>query len=351
MTEAVEGVLVTEVTEGSPAQKAGLLKGDILVKVQGEATHGLTIKEFMNKLNRHPHPQVKMRIQRSQQEFDVVLMREMLQGKTVEVKSQTVVNHTGQLISVKLEDFDSGASQIFLTALHEAFKKGPVSGVVLDLRGNPGGYVYEALQILRVFLSKQPVIVYQNKGQTVNVSLGGGHPTLDIPLIVLVNEGSASASELVSGALQSEKRAIVMGVPTFGKGTAHSVVIGDYGGMQLTQNFFHFTNGESPQLKGVKPDIRIQRKENRRRSASDLKYALPEQKIFALDRSEFADLQREKLFDSIKQALKKRSEQRQKAGLEQLDKSIDPELSEAFRVLREWAELLKVLTPALPQAS
>jgi carboxyl-terminal processing protease len=181
--------------------------------------------------------------------------------------------------------------------------------------------------------------------------LGGGHPTLDIPLIVLVNEGSASASELVSGALQSEKRAIVMGVPTFGKGTAHAVIIGDYGGMQLTQNFFHFTNGESPQLKGVKPDIRIQRKENRRRSSSDLKYALPEQKIPALDRSEFADLQREKLFDSIKQALTKRSEQRQKAGLEQLDKSIDPELSEAFRVLSEWAELLKVLTPALPQAS
>ncbi len=350
MIEGVHGVIVADVMANSAAEKAGMLKGDVITRVQGLKVREMSLNEFVSTLNEIDNPLVKFRISRSGQEFDVNVMRGSPQKRLI-VQSKTVVSRQGQLVSIKLNDFDQGAAQVFLTGLNQAFKKGPVAGVILDLRGNPGGYVHEALQILRVFLSSQPVLVYQNKGQVDVKSLGGEHPTLNLPLIVLVNEGSASASELVSGALQAEKRAIVVGVRTFGKGTAHSVVENEYGGMQLTQDFFHFTNGESPQLKGVQPDIRVGKSEDGSRFAKDLNHALPEQKITPMDRSTFADQQRDQTFDSIRKVLIQRSQARQKLKAEPLDPTLDTEITEAFRILNDWAEMLNQLAPQVPAAS
>lgn len=347
MTDSLRGFLVTDVQSSSPAELAGILKGDVVTAIQGTKMEGFSSKDFYQHINSIEQPLVTVRVNRGNQEFDLKVLRSEVQRRFV-LDSKTANSPNGQVVSIRLNDFSDGASQIFLEGLNIAFKKGPVAGIVLDLRGNPGGYVHEALQILKVFLDQQPVLVYNNKGKTVVSKFDNPHPTLDIPLVVMVDEGSASASELVSGVLKAEKRAIILGTRTFGKGTAHSIVINEFGGMQLTQSFFHFTNGDSPQLRGVVPDIRILKRESRRTRASDLQHALPEQKIAPLDRSAYADANREQIFERIKKVLEKRSLQRQAKAAPSDEKS---ELLEAFRILIDWSELHQAAPLSVPEAS
>ena len=253
-------IKVISAIEGTPAEKAGIKSGDYISKIDGKSVVGIKIEDVVKKLRGKPGTKVAVTILRKNEKapIEVVLQRQMIQIKAVR-------SSKGQDVAyVKINSFSQQAAVGVETELKKIINqigKNKVKGIVLDLRGNPGGLLDEAVSVSDLFLDKDQIIVSisgRNKDEA-KVYKDNSDQTLtkDIPVALLINDGSASASEIVAGALQDNKRAIILGVKSFGKGSVQSVIPlqENHGALKMTTALYYTPSGKSIQAHGIDPDI------------------------------------------------------------------------------------------------
>ena len=259
--------------EGSPADRAGLKTNDLITKIDDAAVKGLSLNDSVKRMRGEPNTKVTLTILRKDESrtFPVTITREEI--KTPSVKTKMI--ETGYAW-VRLSQFQERTVDDFVRKVHELYKQDPnMKGMVLDLRNDPGGLLDAAVAISAAFLPENVTVVTTNgqlaeskstfKASPDDYARRGSDPLKSlpaalkkIPLVVLVNEGSASASEIVAGALQDHKRATVMGAQTFGKGSVQTVrPLGPDTGIKLTTARYYTPSGRSIQAKGIVPDVMV----------------------------------------------------------------------------------------------
>ncbi|MDP3845796.1 MAG: S41 family peptidase [Pseudomonas sp.] len=257
-----EGFLkVISPIDDTPASKAGIQPGDLIIKIDGQPTKGLNMSESVDKMRGKIGSKIVLTIVREgAQPFDVELARAIIKVKSV--KSQLLDEHYGYL---RISQFQVNSGEEVGKALALLKKQNDgnkLRGIVLDLRNNPGGVLQAAVEVTDHFLTKG-LIVY-TKGRIANSELRFSADAEDasdaVPLVVLINGGSASASEIVAGALQDHKRAVLMGTDSFGKGSVQTVLpLNNERGLKLTTALYYTPNGRSIQAQGIVPDIVVRR--------------------------------------------------------------------------------------------
>lgn len=253
-------VTIVNVLEGSPAEKAGLKRGDVFISVDGEDVSKLSQLELVGKVRGEEGTPVNLIMERDGELIDVSIIRAKITLSNVEYK--LLGENVGY---VKLREFSVSANQQIKEAL-EKLDADRLTGVILDLRGNPGGLLNSAIDVASLFI-KDGVILTEDfgNGRKQNFTANGNFFGLQGDLIVLVDENSASASELVAGALQDQKAATIIGVTTFGKGTVQSwQELVNKGGIRLTTARWLTPNGSWIHGNGITPDIIVEWPDDKR---------------------------------------------------------------------------------------
>src|SRR5262249_33556696 len=242
--------------EDTPAARAGIKAQDIILKIDGEFTKDMSLVEAVKKMRGPKNTKVRLTIKREhpQQLLDLSLTREVI--KIQSVKSRTLPGGYGYL---RITQFQEHSDDDVERALHSLEKDtGGMKGLVLDLRNNPGGLLTQAVKVSDAFLDSG-LIVYTDgrlENQKQKYFAHKANTWSDFPMVVLVNGGSASASEIVAGALQDQKRALVLGTQTFGKGSVQTILpLDDSSALRLTTARYYTPNGRSIQATGIVPDI------------------------------------------------------------------------------------------------
>jgi len=271
-------VKVVSPIEGSPADRAGLKPGDLITKVDDTSMKGLSLNEAVKRMRGEPRTKVVLTIFRKQESrtFPVTIVREEI--KTVSVKAKMIENGYGW---IRVSQFQERTVDDLARKLEELYKENPkMKGLVLDLRNDPGGLLDAAVAISAVFLPDNVIVVstngqldeskftfkaapeyYLRRGgqdsvSSLNTKTNGFYKK--VPMVVLVNEGSASASEIVAGALQDHKRATLMGSQTFGKGSVQTVrQLGSDTALKITTARYYTPSGRSIQAKGIVPELLV----------------------------------------------------------------------------------------------
>ncbi len=257
-----DGVLqVIAPIDDTPAAAAGLEAQDLIIKIDDQPTKGMSLMESVDKMRGKPGTSIRLTIVRDNRKpFDVTLKRATI--KSHSVKSQLLDDDYG-FIRVSQFQVNTGTEVAkALTSLKKDNKGKPLKGLILDLRNNPGGVLQAAVEVSDHFLSSG-LIVY-TKGRLANAELRfsatGANASGGVPLVVLINGGSASASEIVAGALQDHKRAVVMGTDSFGKGSVQTVLpLNNDRALKLTTALYYTPKGRSIQAQGIIPDIVVER--------------------------------------------------------------------------------------------
>jgi carboxyl-terminal processing protease len=250
-------VKVVSPIDDTPAARAGLQPGDYITHLDGKPVMGLSLSEAVEKMRGPVNTTVKLTIRRANQDpFEVALTRDVIKIRAVRW------NREGDVGYIRVTTFNE---QTF-----ENLKKGiaalqkdigtNLKGFVLDLRNNPGGLLDQAVAVSDAFLNSGEIVSTRGRHveETQRFNSGPGDLTNGIPLVVLINGGSASASEIVAGALQDHKRAIVLGTQSFGKGSVQTIIpLPGHGAMRLTTALYYTPSGRSIQAKGIAPDIEV----------------------------------------------------------------------------------------------
>jgi len=259
--------------EDTPAARAGLKTGDLIVKIDDTSVKGLTLNEAVKKLRGKPKTQVTLTIARKgmTKPLIVTLTREVI--KVQSVKFKMLEPGYGY---VRITQFQENTTSALVNAVNQLYKNGPLKGLILDLRNDPGGLLNAAVGVSAVFLPADELVVstdgrapdanhnfyakpedYQHGREDELRNLPSGIKT--VPMIVLVNGGSASASEIVAGALQDYKRATVLGTQTFGKGSVQTVLpLPGNTAIKITTARYYTPKGRSIQAKGIEPDVEVE---------------------------------------------------------------------------------------------
>ncbi len=246
--------------DDTPASAAGIQPGDLIVKIDGQPTKGLSMIEAVDKMRGKAGSKIELSLVREGgKPFDVVLTRAVIKVRSV--KSQLLEDNYGY---VRVTQFQVNTGEEVGKALNKLRKDNgkKLQGLVLDLRNNPGGVLQAAVEVSDHFL-KQGLIVY-TEGRIANSELRFSADPADaseeVPLVVLINGGSASASEIVAGALQDHKRGVLMGTDSFGKGSVQTVLpLNNDRALKLTTALYFTPNGRSIQAQGIVPDIEVAR--------------------------------------------------------------------------------------------
>jgi carboxyl-terminal processing protease len=253
-----DGILtVVSPIEGTPADLAGLKSKDMIIKIDGEPTKDMSPMDAIKKLRGPKGSKVTIAIHREGWSAlkDFVLLRDI-----IPIQSVKAFFLEPGLAYTRITNFQSQTTTDYKKALRDLEAAHPIKGLILDLRNNPGGLLNQAVSIADIFID-EGMIVY-TKGRTAEQNMTfkahDSGPKNKYPMIVLVNEGSASASEIVAGALQDHKRAIVVGTQTFGKGSVQTIVpLADGAGLRLTTAYYYTPSGRSIQEKGISPDVEV----------------------------------------------------------------------------------------------
>ncbi|HEY9568991.1 MAG TPA: S41 family peptidase [Thalassobaculum sp.] len=272
-------VKVVSPIDDTPAARAGLQPGDLVSHLDGEPVLGLTLSDAVEKMRGKVGSPITLTIRRGEQEaFDVKIER-----ATITIRS---VRHRpiGDIGYIRITTFNEQST----TGLQEAVADiksqlgDRLHGYVIDLRNNPGGLLDQAISVSDAFLERGEIVSTRGRGEenSSRANAEAGDVTGGAPLVVLINGGSASASEIVAGALQDHRRAIVLGTQSFGKGSVQTIIpLQGYGAMRLTTARYYTPSGRSIQAKGITPDIKvepakIEKIEQQSRREADLRGAL-----------------------------------------------------------------------------
>jgi carboxyl-terminal processing protease len=266
-------VKIVSPIEGSPAFRAGLKSGDLITKIDDTAVKGLTLEQAVKRMRGEPNTKVELTIFRKSESrsFPVTINREEIKVQSVRAK----VEEPGYAW-LRISQFQEHTVEDFVRKVNELYKQDPhIKGIVLDLRNDPGGLLDGAVAVAAAFLPPDVNVVSTNgqlpeskyvfKATPDNYARHGGDPLKSlpaalktVPLVVLVNEGSASASEIVAGALQDYHRATLMGAQTFGKGSVQTVrPLPGGAALKLTTARYYTPSGRSIQAKGIVPDVML----------------------------------------------------------------------------------------------
>jgi carboxyl-terminal processing protease len=252
-------IKVVSPIDDTPASKAGILPGDLIFALNGEPVQGLTLQEAVEKMRGKVGTPIKISIRRAGKDpFDVSLTRE-----TIKVKSVRYHLEGGDIGYIRVTSFTEQSTSGVLNAVEKLKKEAgnKLKGFILDLRNNPGGLLDQAIAMSDAFIDKGEIVsVKARKAEDVQRwNAKPGDVTGGLPIVVLVNGGSASASEIVAGALQDHKRAIILGTRTFGKGSVQTIMqVTGGGAIRLTTALYFTPSGRSIQKEGIKPDIEVE---------------------------------------------------------------------------------------------
>jgi len=252
-------VKVVSPIDDTPAHRAGLQPGDLITHLDDEPIMGLTLAQAVEKMRGKPDTDIRLTIRRGEEQpFEVTLTRDVITIESVRSRLEGEIGYVR--ITTFSQQTDAGLRNA-LGKLEKEAPKGSLKGVVLDLRNNPGGLLDQAIAVTDVFLNQGEIVSTRgrNKESAQRFNSSPGDATDGLPMVVLINGGSASASEIVAGALQDHKRALVMGTPSFGKGSVQTIQpISGHGAIRLTTARYYTPSGISIQAKGIVPDIEVQ---------------------------------------------------------------------------------------------
>ncbi len=251
-------VKVVSPIDDTPASKAGLKPGDYIVNIDGENVMGMTLNDAVDKMRGKVGTKVKLNIRRlNEKPFDVTLKRE-------EIKIQSVKNDikADDVAYIRITSFSEDVDTNVSKAVKKAKKdlKDKLKGIVIDVRNNPGGLLDQAVGVSDLFLNQGEIVSTRSRNEedTVRYSAKDGDIADGLPIVVIINDGSASASEILAGALQDHKRAVILGEKSFGKGSVQTVIpLGKHGAMRLTTARYYTPSGRSIQAKGIEPDVEV----------------------------------------------------------------------------------------------
>ena len=244
--------------EDTPADKGGMKSGDIILAVGGKPTLEMTLQEAVSHIRGPKGSEVVLTIlhRDSKEPVDLRIKRDAI--PLISVKSREL---EPGYYWVRLTRFSERTTQELLDALSDAKRKGPIKGIILDLRNNPGGLLDQAVSVSDAFLNKGVIVSMRGRQEeTAREFVAKPQDTdiIDTPLVVLVNGGSASASEIVAGALGDQKRALLVGERTFGKGSVQNIIpLSDGSGLKLTVALYYTPSGRSIQAEGIMPDLEV----------------------------------------------------------------------------------------------
>jgi carboxyl-terminal processing protease len=253
--ETKELVVVSPI-EGSPASRAGVQPKDVIVAIDGKPTKGMSTEDAVKLIRGKAGTTVNLSLRRKGQVLEQPLTRELIELHAV--NSQVNTTPDGVKVGyIRLKQFNANASKDMRAALQDLEGKG-VQGYVLDLRSNPGGLLMASIEIARQWLNEGVIVSTKTRDGIQDVKRATGRALTTKPLVVLVNEGSASASEILSGALQDNKRALLVGQKTFGKGLVQSVrPLSDGSGMTVTIAKYLTPSNRDIHKHGIDPDISV----------------------------------------------------------------------------------------------
>lgn len=251
-----ETVTVLAPIEGSPAEKAGIKSGDKIVAVDGEDARVIGVDKMIRKMRGAAGTRVRLSIHRDGQKDPLTfeLVREIIKVASVTAKMLDL-----NIGYIRIKQFQERTHEDLLRAVVKLRQTGAIKGAILDLRSNPGGLVDEASEVADELLTEGTIYTARHRGIiTDEVKARGGGALAGIPVVVLVNEWSASASELVAGALQDHKRATIVGANTFGKGSVQTILeLPNNAGIRITTARYYTPSGHAIQADGVHPDVQI----------------------------------------------------------------------------------------------
>ena len=254
-------VKVVSPMDGTPASDAGIQSGDFITHVDGEAILGLSLSEAVDKMRGPVGSEVSLTIVRNLDEepFDIVIIRDIIKltAARVRIEDDVIIIRVTTFNEQTTPNIEKGIKE----KIDELSGEENVSGFIIDLRNNPGGLLSEAISVSDMFLNQGEIVSTRGRydGQAKRYSASKGDLAKNKPLVVLINGGSASASEIVAGALQDHKRAVILGTKSFGKGSVQSVIpLGENGAMRLTTARYYTPAGRSIQALGVVPDIIVE---------------------------------------------------------------------------------------------
>ena len=250
-------VKVVAPIDDTPASRAGIQSGDYIVAIDGESVLGLTLDQAVDLLRGPVQSEVTITVQRKEEEpFEVTLVRDVIKVESVRSRVE------GEIGYIRISQFNEQTTPGLEQAIEEikAELGDSLIGIVLDLRNNPGGLLSEAISVSDAFLEQGEIVSTRGRHEEdmQRYNARAGDMIDGLPLVVLINDGSASASEIVAGALQDHHRAIILGTRSFGKGSVQTIIpLPGHGAMRLTTSRYYTPSGTSIQAKGIVPDIEV----------------------------------------------------------------------------------------------
>lgn len=245
--------------DDTPAARAGLQSRDVILRIDGTSTDRLSLQEAVTLMRGEPGSKVEITILRSGEQAPrtMTLTRESI--RTESVRSELLEPRYGYL---RVSQFQNRTGDQVRDAIARLERDEPLNGLVLDLRNNPGGVLQAAVAVADAFLDSGLIVYTEGRlpDSDMRFSANRGSAAPEVPMVVLINGGSASAAEIVAGALQDQRRAVVMGTDTFGKGSVQQVMpLGNGDGLKLTTALYYTPNGRSIQAQGIEPDVEVVR--------------------------------------------------------------------------------------------
>ncbi|TPE54347.1 S41 family peptidase [Maribrevibacterium harenarium] len=249
-------LIVVAPISGSPAAEAGIESGDVIIRIDDQLVSGMNMTDIMGVMRGEPGTQVVLDVERDNNIKQYVLERRFIEDSSLSMRMLS--NNIGY---IQIHQFQGDTGEEFRNAVLELTDQSDLAGLILDLRDNPGGVLQSAADVLDTFISDGMLVYTDGRHQLSRTEFtASSENTLlpDTPLVVLVNEGSASASEVVAGALQDHQRGLILGAETFGKGSVQTVVpLANGAAIKLTTALYYTPNGRSIQAQGIVPDMLV----------------------------------------------------------------------------------------------
>ena len=272
--------------DDTPASKAGIVSGDLITHIDGDSILGMSLSDAVSLMRGKVGSKIKLTIRRNRTEtINIQIIRDIIELKSVKFRLENGVGY------IRLSSFNQKVDEEIKDAIKKIEKQASskILGYVLDLRNNPGGLRDQAVNVTDIFLPQGEIVSTRGRKKNDGSRFNAAKKDMisGLPLVVLINQGSASASEIVAGALQDHKRAIIMGTKSFGKGSVQTILpSGDNVAIKLTTARYYTPSGKSIQQTGIDPDILVEQSEiksiennSQSRKESDLRKAIKNEQI------------------------------------------------------------------------